>query len=198
MKKLLLLILVMICAQVPVAMKAINLRENFSMVITKYGQPLCKRLMDVGASYLLATGIVMTHEIGHALTAKMFYGLPCDITICMLPCRSEKFHFKLGCFDFRSVAPPFGWAQYGIHAASPLKEATICLAGPAFGTIASLLAYGLLKKIAPKFHVTKGMALFGLFGNTVGQAAIALKNPWTDFACASHHLKEFFKGTKKP
>ena len=136
-----------------------------------------KGLKDMGAAYALGMAITTIHELGHGLAAKYFYGSPLDITIGTDPDSNPLSSMQIGGIRLGGLNPATGYSKRQIPAdATPLSKGLVSLAGPVCGTIASIAAYKLLTKYAPKLYIARFVSLFGLYNHTLGVAGIGGHN----------------------
>lgn len=151
-------------------------------------------VQDIAAAYCLGMGLTAIHELGHALTSKMFYGTPIDLTLGSTPYDYNKPYLQVGGIKLGGFNPATGYAQIDYREGDHLKQAAIGLAGPVCGALASWCAYKLLKKKYPNnFYLSKTVALYGLFNHTLGVAGLAgIYCPGSDGARIAQRLSKYF------
>jgi hypothetical protein len=144
---------------------------------------------DIAAAYFVGMGLTAIHELGHAITAKLFYGSPINVTI-----GGRKNYLDLGPIKLGGFNPATGVTRYLSEKYSPLNEAIIASAGPVCGGIASYFAYRELKK-KKNYPISKLASVYGIFNHTFGIAGLAgiLLAPHSDGAQVVFHLKNYFK-----
>jgi len=180
----------------PLLLKAANrmerAAENAYAGLSAYGnRGLGHIAQDIGMAYALGMGITVLHELGHALVAKLFYGSPVKISIGASPESKSKPMLQGGGFKLRGFYPLTAYASVKAPmSGAPLKRAAIFLAGPMIGSLTSLVTYKLLSQYAPLFYLTRSLALFGLYIQTLGINGITgLNVAGTD----AHGIKEALK-----
>lgn len=125
---------------------------------------------DLALAYGLGMGLTTIHEFGHAITAKALCGTPIHMVIGATP-SSNKSYVQIGGITLGGFNPTTGYARTWTSPDSPLKNAAILAAGPAFGALSSLGAYLLLSNF-DGLYIAKAAALYGLFNHTLGIAGI--------------------------
>lgn len=132
-------------------------------------------LCDAVTAYIAAAALTAVHELGHALTAKLFFGRPVHITIgansrakVLTPL------LRLRGLTIASLDPCIGVASdlyapllVPHHGNSPFKSACVLLMGPLVGGLSSLLLLIVLRKYVKKFYLTKLVALGGFLNHTI-------------------------------
>lgn len=146
---------------------------------------------DLACAYALGMGLTSVHELGHAVTAKIFNGTPINLTLGASPAQSGKPYLQIGGFKLAGFNPATGYARCG-YSDHPLKNAAIYAAGPICGALSSTLAYALLRK-HDGLYLTKAAALYGIFNHTIGIAGISgLWTPGSDAARFVKSMKQYF------
>jgi hypothetical protein len=125
-------------------------------------------MKDIGASYLLCMALTTIHELGHAMASKVFYDTPLDITIGSY---NKKPLFTVGGMALVGLNPLMGYTRIDYDMDHPYYDIAIYLAGPLCGALASAAAYTLLQKYVKKFYMTKSVALFVFYTQTIGLSA---------------------------
>lgn len=147
--------------------------SNTALSIAKdYGLPLIKTL---GLGYLGCWGYLLSHEFGHAITAKALYGCPIDIHLGIgIGEDPSHYLFKIGGITVHSLNPLKGYASFiggDMTKVTRTKEFAIYAAGGVMGGLQSIL-------------VLVGLAAYTHFKNT-GDLGVSLgagfKNAFSPF-----------------
>lgn len=160
---------------------------------TSQAIPGTKIAKDLVVAYAVGMGLTAVHELGHAITAKLFYDCPVDITLGAAQSQVVgKSLTKVLGFRFGGFNPATGFAAIQSNKPShPLKNACIFACGPIFGAIGSLIA---LKYLPKRLPITKLVALFGLLNHTAGPAGLLgyyQGHPGHDLVRAANEIKNY-------
>ncbi len=143
---------------------------------------------DLAIAYTLSFGLTLIHELGHALTAKFFYGKPIDITLGTHALQKSKFPIKFAGFN-----PFIGFALCDSRVKyHPLKQATISLAGPLSGTTASFAAIKFLRPYKTNLPMTNCVAIMSFVNDTAsGIEAYFFNQTNHDVIKAGREIKKY-------
>lgn len=120
---------------------------------------------DALVAYGLAMGLTAFHEFGHAITAKIFWGSPIDMT---LGCQPGGRSFSLPIFPgvrLGGLNPATGYAYTSMPLdARPVERMIMSAAGPVFGALGSAAVLYYLHKKYPGYGKKTLSKLVGLYG----------------------------------
>ncbi|MCX5922510.1 MAG: hypothetical protein NTX86_04240 [Candidatus Dependentiae bacterium] len=140
---------------------------------------------DCLLAYSIGMAITTAHEVGHALMLKILFGQPFHVNIGGY--NNRKPLLKLPGLTVCGLNPAIGYTeidlakQQSAYASNPqsscLKRIAVNLAGPLFGTLASIASLTLLNKYHPNtlkplsigYPISKLVSAFAIYNNTATQ-----------------------------
>ena len=168
--------------------------SNFPTYVKDAGNYLfsAEGIKDALCAFCIGIALTVLHELGHAVTAKLFHGSPINIVVGTHSF-SRTPYATIGGIRFGGFNPAIGATRYSFLAEQyhPLKEATVAVAGPITGAIASSLAFIWLKN-RKKMYLAKAAALFSLINHTVGVTGLGgIFFPKSDSSRVVQYIKEY-------
>lgn len=130
----------------PVYRRMLATLSPYGKTINRYARPARLIITDLSVAYCLAMGTTLAHELGHALTGKLFWGTPLDITIGSY---NETYHIaSLGGIGLGGFNPLYGKTMHTINGDVAIYAYAIMLAaGPVCGACFNMLAIKLINKL---------------------------------------------------
>jgi len=149
--------------------------HKIAATLNSYGKKAAIIATDIATAVCLSMGLTLMHELGHAVTAKIAYGAPIDITLGTTEPNNGTILAQIGGLKIKGLNPWGGNTlstdlSPAFRMQNPLKESAIMIAGPLSGALSSYTALKFIQKYCPKeFIFSKAIASIWLLNDTVFQ-----------------------------